>query len=220
MCLLCFILAAAKHLEFSLDKSITFDCQNSNWLRYSVSWVIRRLVALFNTLSYCNWQVVRTCINEKHGTFCSVYSHKLQKWANQVNYHIYYSIYLSFPLWQKCSKFIFLSILRHGHVINNVNIWLMLKILKKNPIILKITIVVAMLCSRPLEFIILIKLVIWPRSSLFLTMPTSSPCRDELRFQSLFLCSSCFIPHGHPLGSSIFQMSEFSALDTEECPTV
>lgn len=114
----------------------------------------------------------------------------------------------------------FLSILRHGHVINNVNIRLMLKILKKKPIILKITIVVAMLCSRPLEFIILIKLVIWPRSSLFLTMPTSSPCRDELRFQSLFLCSSCFIPHGHPLGSSIFQMSEFSALDTEECPTV
>lgn len=76
----------------------------------------------------------------------------------------------------------------------------------------KITIVFAMLGSRPLEFIILIKLEIWPRSSLSLLR--------WAQVQSPFLCLAYFILYCHPLGSSIFQVTAFSASDAEECPTV
>ena len=76
-----------------------------------------------------------------------------------------------------------------------------------------------MLGSRPLEFIILIKLEIWPRSSLFLTASLTSLLRWA-QVLSPFLCLAYFIMYCHPLGSSIFQVTAFSASDAEECPTV
>jgi hypothetical protein len=95
-----------------------------------------------------------------------------------------------------------------------------LKNIKKSRVIFKITVMVVTLYSETLEFTILTKLEIWPRSSSFLTMPASLPCRDEIRFQFSFLCSAYSIQHEHPLGSSIFHMSEFFALDAREHPTV
>lgn len=74
--------------------------------------------------------------------------------------------------------------------------------------------------SRPLEFIILIKLEIWPRSSLFLTASLTSLLRWAQVQSPFFLCLAYFIPYCHSLGSSIFQVTAFSASDAEECPTV
>lgn len=96
----------------------------------------------------------------------------------------------------------------------------MLKIIRKLRVIFKIITMVVTLCSGTLEFIILTKLEIWPRSSLFLAMPASLSCREEPCFQSPFLCSAYSILHGHPPGSSIFHVPEFFALDAGERPTV